>query len=175
MQDYRDFAAKNGLTLEETGPCPLCGGAAERAVHECVEIFELGYGPLDLREPRFRFHIVDAHALQHPELHGRWSNHFHLARLCLVVGDGVHWTYRDSPRLSGVLDRFKKEHPDARLVPPPRGHRGTRTAADVRAAVDDPVHCKAIIEAWAQAVHRAWRSQYSEVDAIRTGFLADYR
>lgn len=79
MQSYGDFAAKHGLVLDDVGPCTFCGAVLDRSVNECMEIFELGFGGLNLTAPQdnvFRFFIVDAHALQHPELHGRWSSHF---------------------------------------------------------------------------------------------------
>jgi len=175
MQSYVDFAAKNGVVLNDVGPCQFCGAALDRSVHQCMEIFELGFGGLDLTLPRdqmFRFFIVDAHALQHPELHGRWSSHFHLARLVAVLDEGVEWGYSDSPRLSAALGVHKAGVPDERLVPPGIGERGTRTASDVQAVSDDESACKAEIRAWACSVHTAWASEHEKVLPVVRRFLA---
>ncbi len=155
---YTEFAEANGVELPDGGPCPFCGADFERGVHACVEVFELGFGVLDLSAPedhRYRFFIVDAHALQHPELHGRWSDHFHLARLELVLGRGVAWSYSMSPRMSRALDAYKLGAPDEVLEVPPPGERGEVTAARVRAAQDDPEACRAVIVDWASSVLEA--------------------
>ena len=175
MQSYLDVAAKNGVALDDVGPCQFCGAALDRSVHECMEIFELGFGGLDLTSPQdhyVRFFIVDAHALQHPELHGRWSSHFHLARLVTVFDEGVVWRYRDSPTLSAALDVHKAGVPDERLVPPRAGQRGTHTVCDVQAVRDDEAACKAEIRAWARSVHAAWATEHEKVLPVVRRFLA---
>jgi hypothetical protein len=175
MQSYVDFAAKNGVVLDDVGPCQFCGAVLDRSVHECMEIFELGFGGLDLaslQDHIFRFLIVDAHALQHPELHGRWSSHFHLARLVAVFDEGVSWGYSDSPRLSAALDTHKAGVPDERLVPPRTGERGTHTVSDVQAVRHDEAACKAEIRAWARSVHIAWASEHRKVLPVVQRFLA---
>ena len=175
MQSYVDFAAKNGVVLDDVGPCQLCGAPLDRSVHECMEIFELGFGGLDLTSPQdhaFRFFIVDAHALQHPELHGRWSNHFHLARLVAVFDKSVMWEYSDSPKLSAALDVHKGGVPHERLVPPRLGDRGTHTVSDVQAIRDDEAACKAEIRAWARSVHAAWAGEHEKVLPVVRRFLA---
>ena len=175
MQSYVDLATKNGVVLDDVGPCQFCGAVLDRSVHECMEIFELAFGGVDLTSPQdhiFRFFIVDAHALQHPELHGRWSNHFHLARLVTVFDEGVAWRYPDSPRLSAALDVHKAGVPDERLVPPGAGERGTHTVGDVQAVRDDEAACKAEIRAWASSVHDAWASEHEKVLPVVQSFLA---
>lgn len=174
MQSYGDFAAKNGVVLADLGPCQFCGAALDRSVHECMEIFELGFGGLDLTSPEdhiFRFFIVDAHALQHPELHGRWSSHFHLARLVAVLDEGIVWRYSDSPRLSTALDAHKAGVPDERLVPPRTGERGAHTVSDVQAVRNDEAACKAGIRTWANSVHTAWADEYDKVLPVVRHFL----
>lgn len=113
MQDYIDFAAKNGVVLQNTGSCQFCGAETERGVHECLEIFNLGFQQIDFsKSPNhlFRFLIVDAHTLQHPEIHGRWNNHFHLTRLHLIFEYRVQWNYALSPKLSDHLNQYKAHH-----------------------------------------------------------------
>jgi hypothetical protein len=175
MQNYVEFAAKNGVVLDDVGPCQFCGAVLDRSVHECMEIFELGFGGLDLTSPQdhiIRFFIVDAHALQHPELHGRWSSHFHLARLVAVLDEDVVWRYSDSPKLSAALDVHKTGVPHERLVPPRIGERGTHTVADVQAIRDDESACKTEIRAWARSVHAAWASEHDKVLPVVQRFLA---
>lgn len=175
MQSYVDFAAKNGVVLNDVGPCQFCGAVLDRSVHECMEVFELGFGGLDLTLPQdhiFRFFIVDAHALQHPELHGRWSSHFHLARLVAILDEGVVWSYSDSPRLSSALDAHKTGVPDERLVPPRTGERGTHTVSGVQAVHTDEGSCKAEIRTWAHSVHTAWASEHEKVLPVVRRFLA---
>ena len=166
---YHDHARSNGCVLLDTGSCQLCGALMERGVHECVEVLELGFGGLGLSEPAdhiYRFLMVDAHALQHPELHGRWSEHFHLTRLRLIFEHDVSWSYAMSPRLSRVLDAYKAGVPEEVLVPPPPGARGEVTAADVRAHEEDPEACRAWIERWACSVHQAWAPSHARLDRL---------
>ena len=86
MQDYMAIAAKNGITLLANGKCQFCGAHTQRGVHECVELFNVGFQHLDFSKKEnhfYRFLIVDAHTLQHSEIHGRWNNHFHLCLGCI--------------------------------------------------------------------------------------------
>ena len=176
MRTYRDFAARNGVTLPESGACPFCGADLERSVHECVEIFEIGFGDLDGPE-RYRtlFFMVDAHALQHPELHGRWSDHFHLARLVAVLDHGVEWRYEDSRTLSAAVDEHAARSPDERLAAPPPGNRGDLTVASVRAASDEPEERATAIATWARSVHGAWSHEHRRVEPIVERFLTTRR
>jgi len=161
--------------LPDRGPCPFCGAVLDRSVHECVEVFEMGFGNLDHGSRagyRLLFLMADAHALQHPELHGRWSNHFHLARLVAIFDRGITWRYEDSRKLSAVLDRHADRWPDEHLSTPARADRGSVTMADVRAAGNDPDRRTAAIEAWARSVHAAWSHEHNRVAPIVDRFIA---
>src|SRR5690606_26241095 len=81
-----------------------------------------------------RFLSVDAHALQHPEIHGRWSNHFHLTRLNLILDKKQHWDYKKSPRLSDYLNKYKLGRPNEVLAVPQPLERGTVTSKDLMTA-----------------------------------------
>lgn len=79
MQDYREFVSKNGVLLEDKGKCQFCGAQTERGVHECLEIFSLGFKGIDYSNRTyhvFRFLTVDAHSLQHPEIQEKCSDFF---------------------------------------------------------------------------------------------------
>ncbi|MFZ1806223.1 MAG: DUF5946 family protein, partial [Cyclobacteriaceae bacterium] len=94
MQDYIALAEKNGVVLLDKGKCQFCGAHTQRGIHECLEIFNLGFQDIDFSNTEnhiYRFWIVDAHTLQHPEIHGRWNNHFHLTRLHLIFKYDVQW------------------------------------------------------------------------------------
>ena len=48
MQDYIDLARKNGVTLLDNGKCQFCGANTQRGIHECLEIFNLGFQEIQL-------------------------------------------------------------------------------------------------------------------------------
>lgn len=174
MQDYISLAEKNGVTLKATGPCQFCGANTTRGVHECMDIFNLGFKEIDFNRAEnhiFRFLIVDAHTLQHPEIHGRWSNHFHLTRLHLIFHHGIAWRYELSPILSDRLNRFKRENPDEVLSPPPALMRGKISSTDLSDSGADLSELKKMIEDWARKVYEAWGDNLSAIEPIAKRFL----
>ena len=173
MQHFTDFAAKNGVDLAQRGPCTLCGADVSDGVMGCQRVFELGFSELlGSADPElYRFLIVDAHALQHAELHGTWSNHFHLTRLHLVLRHGRRWSYKASPRLSATLDRRKPEL--SPLTPPHPKERGAVTVATVRDTASNTAEAQAVVLRWARSVHAAWFASHAEVAPIAEAFLAE--
>lgn len=177
MQDYRSIAAKNGIELVGVGGCQFCGATTTRGVHECVELFSLGFECLDYSKPahhRYRFLSVDAHTLQHSEIHGRWNNHFHLLRLHLMLAHSVAWSYQQSPRLSDYLNAYKRQHPTAWLQAPMPLQRGSVTTTDVAAQSINEERCKQHIELWAAAVHSAWEAHHAIIDVLALEFLKQH-
>ncbi len=174
MQDYIKLAEKNGVILLDEGACQFCGAKVERGVHECLEIFNLGFQEIDFSDPAnhiYRFLIVDAHCLQHPEIHGRWNNHFHLSRLHLIFQYDVQWSYQLSPKLSDHLNKYKASRQHEYLTPPKVLERGTITATDVRAASTDEESCKKIISEWAKEVYMVWSDSHMVVDDLSKSLL----
>lgn len=174
MQDYIDFAAKNGVLLKDAGPCQFCGANTERGIHECLEIFNLGFQTIDFSDSDnhiYRFLIVDAHCLQHPEIHGRWSNHFHLTRLHLIFEYDFKWTYSTSPQLSKHLNQYKVSRPDEVLISPACLERGAITTTDVLSAAANGEELKDAIRKWAAEVYDKWKISHGIVDFIAKGFL----
>ncbi len=175
MQDYIGFAEKNGVTLLKTGPCQFCGANTKRGIQECLEVFNLGFQDhIDFSHPEnhvYRFLIVDAHTLQHSEIHGRWNNHFHLSRLHLILRHNVSWSYTLSPKLSNYLNQYKLSNPHEQLIPPPLLYRGQITSLDILDRSVDAKSCKALIHDWALGVYHKWENAHSVVDAIALGFL----
>jgi len=174
MQDYIEFAEKNGVQLLDHGPCQFCGAHTQRGVHECLEIFNLGFQHIDFTNPEnhfYRFLIVDSHTLQHPEIHGRWNNHFHLTRLHLIFHYHVSWSYHLSPKLSDCLNSYKISHANEYLTSPPALQRGTITTTTVLDSSKNEDTCKAIIQKWAKEVYNVWHHHHEAVDGITKVFL----
>ena len=174
MQDYFDLATKNGVTLLYKGDCQFCGANTKRGVHECLEIFNLGFHEIDfsnVENHRYKFLIVDAHTLQHSEIHGRWNNHFHLTRLHLVLKYEMKWAYELSPKLSAYLNSYKVGKQDEYLVPPKVRERGNITTTDVLKNSNSETECKEMIRKWAIEVYNQWSDHYHIVDNIAQEFL----
>jgi len=173
MQTYIDIAEKNGVVLFDDGSCQFCGASTIKGVHECVEIFNLGFKQLDYAKEHnhlYRFLSVDAHALQHSEIHGRWSNHFHLTRLHLIFHYKIEWTYSLSPKLSDHLNVYKKHQPKEFLESPALLHRGNITTMDILTRSKTETDCQEMILLWAKEVYTSWSTYHELVDAIAKGF-----
>ncbi|WP_430908506.1 DUF5946 family protein [Maribacter sp. 2-571] len=174
MQDYIDFAAKNGVLLLKSGACQFCGANTKRGIHECLEIFNFGFGEIDFSKKEnhmYKFLMVDAHTLQHPEIHGRWNNHFHLSRLHLILKHDVKWSYRHSPMLSNYLKVYKIDKQNEYLIPPEVLKRGTITTTDILKNTKNASDRKALIFEWATEVHRTWHSSHHVAETIAKEFL----
>ena len=174
MQNYIDVAEKNGVTLLQNGKCQFCGANTHRGIHECLEIFNTGFQKIDLSDIKnhiYRFLIVDSHTLQHPEIHGRWNNHFHLTRLHLIFKHNVKWTYNLSPKLSDHLKRYKINNRNEYLIPPKVLNRGKITTTDVLNKSNNEEKCKELIVKWAKEVYDAWNNYHNTIEKIAKDFL----
>lgn len=173
MQDFIDQANKNGVTLLDKGMCQFCGADYKRGIFECMDNYNNGLEHLNFNDEAnhiFRFLSVDAHALQHPEIHGRWSNHFHLTRLNLLIDKKQTWDYKKSPILSQYLNAYKLNNPNEFLTIPRPLDRGKTTAKDL-IKVKTTIECVEIIKKWADEVYYSWSSSHSIVSKIAEGFL----
>lgn len=174
MQSYIDMAEKNGIVLQEHGKCQFCGANTARGIHECMELFNLGFQFLDYSKKenhRYRFLSVDAHTLQHPEIHGRWSNHFHLTRQHLMFAYNVEWNYSLSPRLSDYLNAYKSNKIDEFLQPPAVFKRGKITATYIIHNSKNESQCQQLVEEWGKQVYKSWNTYHKLIDAIARGFI----
>jgi len=174
MQDYIDIALKNGVALLGEGNCQFCGAETSRGIHECVEIFSLGFGMIDYSKTEnhfYRFLTVDAHTLQHSEIHGRWNNHFHLTRQHLIYKYKVDWNYKLSPKLSYCLNEYKADKQDEYLDPPPILKRGSITATDILKNSTNEVECQEMIMKWGLEVYKSWGHHHENVDKIAAEFI----
>nr|WP_299073712.1 DUF5946 family protein [uncultured Allomuricauda sp.] len=174
MKDYIDMAEKNGISLKERGACQFCGAGTTRGVHECIEIFNLGFQLINytqIENHLYRFLSVDAHTLQHSEIHGRWNNHFHLTRQHLILNYKIIWNYDLSPILSNYLNEYKINRTNEFLKPPPILQRGKITTTDVLNNSKSEIECQRMIEKWALEVYQSWSDHHELVDTIATGFI----
>jgi hypothetical protein len=176
MQDFIDQATKNGVALLDTGICQFCGADYRRGIYECMENYNNGllyfdFGDID--NHLYRFLSVDAHALQHPEIHGRWSNHFHLTRLHLILERKQPWDYNKSPLLSDYLNRYKSNKPNEFLIVPESLNRGNIRAKDLTKATTTE-ECAQLITKWADEVYQSWSSNHEVISQIADGFLENY-
>lgn len=140
-----------------------------------MDVFNLGFESIDYSNPEnhiYRFMTVDAHALQHPEVHGRWSNHFHLMRQYLILELGVSWHYGLSPRLSDHLNQYKSTRLDERLIVPPPLERGKITVTDISNVAKNRTVCQEMIMSWSKAVYEAWHLSHRIVAPVAEGFLS---
>lgn len=176
MQHYIDIADKNGVALLGNGSCQFCGAQTTKGIHECLEIFNLGFKQLDYAKEYnhlYRFLSVDAHALQHSEIHGRWSNHFHLTRLHLIFRYKVQWTYSLSPKLSNHLNAYKKNRLHEFLTPPALLQRGNITTIEILTGSKTETDCQEMILNWSKEVYKAWSTYHELVDVIAKGFIRE--
>jgi hypothetical protein len=173
MQDFIDQANKNGVTLLDNGMCQFCGADYQRGIFECMDNYNNGLEHLDFNDSEnhlFRFLSVDAHALQHPEIHGRWSNHFHLTRLNFILDKKQTWDYKKSPMLSDYLNAYKLNRPNEFLAIPKPLERGNITAKDLT-KVTTMDECVELIKKWANEVYQAWTTNHLLVSQIADGFI----
>jgi hypothetical protein len=114
---------------------------------------------------------VDAHALQHSEIHGRWNNHFHLTRLHLILKLDYKWDYNKSPLLSNYLNEYKKDKNNEILIPPKPMERGYITSIDILNNAKTESEFKELIKQWALTVYNSWANYHNLVDIIAKGFI----
>ena len=175
MQSYIDIANKNGIVLIDKGKCQFCGADVSNGVKECVDIFNNKLEPsIDFYNPKnliYKFLSVDAHTLQHPEIHGRWNNHLHLTRLHLILKHQINWTYKSSTILSKCLDKYKQAHLDEYLIPPKPSERGTLTITDIIKHSKNEKKFKEMIKKWAMEVYKSWNKHHETVEKIAKIYL----
>lgn len=173
MQDFIDQANKNGVLLSDEGNCQFCGAAFQKGIFECMENYNNGLELIDFSNSEFliyKFLSVDAHALQHPEIHGRWSNHFHLTRLNLILEKNQAWDYKKSPLLSNYLNQYKLKNPTEILLVPSALNRGNITTKDF-SALTTAAECMQLVKEWAEQVYAAWKLNHEVVSQIASNFL----
>jgi hypothetical protein len=134
-------------------PCPRCGALLRGGREGCFQLFaELA--ALEYSDPALgavNLLAVDAHALQHPEDHGKKNNAFHLVRLCWILEHNGDAALGGGPRWLQV--RFDGNPALPGLTPPEA--RGTVTVADVVTARTPEEQAEQVWR-WARSVWQAW-------------------
>ncbi len=175
MQDFITYARKHGITLINEGPCQFCGTPRTGGVFECHENVHhlskvLGFNNPDHYETRFL--SVDAMALQHCELHVPWNNHIHLTRLFLIFEKNISWDYSKTPKLSNVINNYKKNKSES-LAPPPLQHREEITTSDLLKTISAE-ETVAGVKKWAMEVFQAFRHHHVLVSSIAKMYIDTY-
>ncbi len=114
---------------------------------------------------------VDAHTLQHPEIHGIWNNHLHLTRLHLILNYKINWTYKSSTILSGCLNKYKQTHLDEYLIPPRPLERGLLTITDIIDHSQNELKFKEMIRKWAMEVYTSLDQCHKTVEKITEKYI----
>lgn len=162
MPKWLEQAAKNDLEILEDGQCQLCGSDTFHGITECVATAskithkisqEKGIQHMTL------FLCVDAHALQHTLIHSRWNNHFHLARLHLILVEEIDWNFELSPILQEVLDAYKVSHPDEKILEQDAHHKPTITVIDVDASHNEEEYID-LVWRWAEEVYDSFSGSH---------------
>jgi hypothetical protein len=173
MQEWQEQAFKNNLVILAEGECQLCGAKTNKNLFECVEKtsflthklnHELGIKHMTI------FLCVDAHALQHSEIHGRWNNHFHLTRLNLILLEKIQWSYKFSPILSNVIDSYKIKHSDEIIITPELKRRGLTMITDVERSTSDKGYIN-LVNKWATDVFESFHSGHKIAQQISDLFI----
>lgn len=161
MQTIERYAEKSGVVLKKEGSCQFCGSEVAGGVYECFEVFQQYVGetanPNDIRSG-VQLIIVDAHALQHSEVHGVRNNNYHLLRLLGIYRYGTSARIgANNAFLSPILDP-KADVPH--LDSPQIGNRGRATITDVVSVqnINDSVD---VIRSWGKDVLDAWEKYES--------------
>ena len=176
MQDFITYAKTHGIQLLSEGPCQFCGSRVNMGVVECHGNTNHLSEVLDFNNPdhfETRFLSVDAMALQHCELHGKWNNHIHLTRLFLILQNNVSWHYLKTPQLSNIINKYKSNRFEF-LIPPPPKHRGNLTTSDL---IQKGTTAELILKVkdWAMEVFQAFGDHHIVVSSIASMYLNKYK
>lgn len=174
MQDYKDFAKKNDIKLLDKGECQFCGANIDGGIAECVDMFNNSLSNVidfyNSINHIYKILSVDAHTLQHPEIHGRWNNHLHLTRLHLIYKYKVKWSHHSTIKLSKHLNKYKQFYKNEIILPPKPFQRGLITINQVINEPKDEEDFKEMIEKWAFGVYDSWKHHHKTIEKIAVMF-----
>lgn len=176
MQNYIEQAEKKKIHLLNHGPCQFCGSKVIGGIDECVNLSSMVTHYLDHKlgiHTNCLFITVDAHALSHAEIHGRWNNHFHLTRLYLILIKEIKWDYYKSPQLSRIINAYKKTHLDEFLQATLKDHKEDLTVLDLANARSKGEYITLSFK-WAKQVFNTYESSHDTAKALAQRFLEAY-
>ncbi len=147
--------------------CQCCGAAVAEGVQGCWQLYA-GLSERSYGDPTYAgatFYGVDAHALQHPEIHGKKNNAAHLLRL--------HWIFtRNAHAYANTVPRWWQAYLNGSVVPilDPPSARGDITVVQVAAAESAAAYAAAL-QAWAKSVYAAWAIHHGWAEETLSGLL----
>lgn len=174
MQNYIEIAQKNGIILMDKGRCQFYGHTLPEVFTNVLKYLVSDFKQLIIQMKKdyfYRFLTLDAHTLQHSEIHGPWNNYFHLTRQHLIYTYHLDWNYTLSPKLSAYLNDYKKSREDGYLKPPPLLNRGNITTTDILRNSTNETECIEMIIKWGKNVYKSWKSHHVTIDFIAKGFI----
>lgn len=176
MQSYEEQAAKRNIIIKENGPCQFCDAQVENGVKECIELSTIATHFLNhdrAIKTNCLFLAVDAHALSHTEIHGRWNNHFHQTRLHLILKENIDWDYFKSPKLSQIINAYKTHHMDEYIHPPEVLHRGSITVSDVLLVDNEETYIQMVYK-WAMNVYKAYLEGHEIAKSLSREYISTF-
>jgi hypothetical protein len=138
--------------------CHCCSARVREGLKGCFELFlercTLGYAPPEYRQAMF--YGVDAHALQHPEIHGRKSIAGHLLRLHWIFEHGEH------ARVGRVPQWWQQylECEEIQYLEPPKLRGAVTVTDEVLVAAETAREHAAAMQYWAWSVYQAWHEHH---------------
>jgi hypothetical protein len=135
--------------------CRCCGAQILNGVQGCFELYtQLSVQPIIQAAPlNASTYRVNAHALQHPEIHGKTNNAAHLLWLCWLFEYGGDAALAGGPPW---WRRAARSEVPALAAP---AFRGALTVVDVASATTPADHLR-LAEQWARAVYDAWQAHH---------------
>lgn len=158
MWIFSKSPARSAETNEGSSLCQFCGAAVESGPDSCLLLLAQLAERARAEKIYAQAHLfsVDAHALQHPELHGQLSSRVHLLSLCLTLERGASASIESrKPPVEKFLT-LGRDWPS--LDAPPAGRRGTLTVRNVLAASPSERPFRA--RQWAEDVWQAWQPHH---------------
>jgi hypothetical protein len=172
MQDLEKLASKNGILLADYGRCQFCGSHTKKGARECYDTFHNILHRIEFNRLE-QFLIVDAHCLQHPEIHGRWNNHYHLTRLHLILKRNIKWDFKKTPLLSNILDLYKKNKDNEVIMPPPPFLRGKIVITDI-SDIKIKEKFNDLVRKYANEVYESYEDFHHIAMAVEDNYLSKY-
>ncbi len=176
MQDFIKQAQKNGIELISKGNCQFCGADIDGGIFECMDIYNnkvlfSNYSMSNGNNTNFL--MADTHALQHPEIHGRWNNHIHLIRMHVILNRSIEWNHKMTSILSNFFNKYKEKNPDEILIAPPILNRGKTTAREISSATST-IEYDELVNRWANEVFQAWNQHHQLISNIADHFIKGF-
>ncbi|MHA1990766.1 MAG: DUF5946 family protein [Candidatus Hodarchaeales archaeon] len=143
-----------------TQECPYCHATFPSNFQNCFDYFTIvsSIENSDVRFRKYNSYTVDAHALQHPELHGLKNNFYHLLSLCYSL------EFIQSSILGEDIKFLQERVNSTKNIPnfdPPKD-RGSLTINYI-SKTSDPAQYGNYAKDWAETVWNTWSNYHAEI------------